>query len=539
MPQAAPRLAVALSGALALTAALAALPPAASRRAAGQPEPVPELGDAASRAIVVVGNRADGLDVPRDLAFHPNRPYELWTVNRTTDGTVIFFDPGTPAERVEDRKDSHRNHFMEEASSIAFGDFGNFATCQESRNTYDGRSQPNDFMGPTLWTADLDIYARVNQRRAAGAAMGHVPLDERRGAAPDRAREDSPARQGAANPFGLPDALTAFCRPLDGAARSGSSASGAPNPDQERNPELGSHIDMLHQSPLCMGIEHEQGNAYWVADGTAGHLVRYDFAVDHGPGWDDHSDGIVRRFPEAAVERVADVPSHLALDRATGWLYAADTGRGRVIRLDIASGRRAARLTARNEPLAELSRWEDAAVEVFATGLRRPSGLAVVRDGDGAGEGGRLFVGEHGGRGTIVAYDLATGTELGRLQTGARGLAGLEVGPDGRLYFVDMDADTVSRIDPDGRVPYEPPPVTPRPTLAPSPTAGPTSEAPTATATATEEATAAASATTAATEAPTGEPTATSAPTATEEPAATEPPAAPRLFAPWAGAGRR
>lgn len=511
------RTAIAIATTLAPVLAVAALASPAGLRAGAQPAPVPEFGTAATRALVLIGDRADGLDVPRDVAFHPNRPYELWTVNRATDGTVIFFDPGTSAERVEDRQDSHRNHFMEEVSSIAFGDFGNFATCQESRNTYDDRSQPNDFMGPTLWTADLAIYARVSQRRLAGAARGHVPLDE----AP-------------ANPFGLPDALTAFCQPLGSTGGAAGSAKRL-GLDQEENPKLGSHIDMLHQSPLCMGIEHEQGNAYWAFDGDAGHLVRYDFAVDHGPGFDDHSDGIVRRFPEAAVQRKADVPSHLALDHATGWLYAADTGRGRVIRLDVGSGTLTRRVAPRNEFLAELSTWGGATVEVFANGLREPSGLALVGDGDG---GGRLFVGDHA-TDEIVALDLATGDELGRIQTGARGLAGLEIGPDGRLYFVDMDGATLHRVDPDGAVPYDPPPVTSRPTTAPSPTAGPTSTEPAETATASAEPTAAS------TEAPTAtdtaepattEPTATdvatAAPTATAEPAR-------GLYVPWAGAGRR
>jgi len=389
-------------------------------------------------------------------------------------------------------------------------------------------------MGPTLWTADLDIYARANQRRVAGAALGHVPQDLPPGpVAPGGARD-------ALDPFGLPAALTAFCQPLAAPGTDGRRP-GGDAPAQEENPELGSHIDMLHQSPLCMGIEHEQGNAYWVADGTAGHLVRYDFAVDHGPGWDDHSDGIVRRFPQAAVERVADVPSHLVLDDASGWLYAADTGRGRVIRLDVASGRMAQRLPLRNEPLAEFSRWDDATVEVFASGLRRPSGIALVRDGDGGeGSGGRLFVGDHA-TGEIVAFDLASGDELGRLRTGARGLAGLEVGPDGRLYFVDLAADQLVRVDPDGSAPYEPPPYTPEPTVGPSPTAGPTSEAPTAeptdvaTMTATEAPTAEPSATMEPTDEP--EPTATDSPT--EEPVATGAPLSRRLFAPWTGAGGR
>lgn len=453
---------------------------------------VPEFGQPGARALRVVGDRTDGLDGPRDLAFHPNRPYELWTVNRPTDGTVLFFEPGTPRERVEVRNDKFRNHFMEEVSSIAFGDYGNFATCQESRNTYDRQYQANDFMGPTLWTGDLDIYARVNQTFDLDAALrSHLPLD--------------PATTlGFSAPAGNPFACLPGAEP--GRAFRPSDAT------QDRNPRLGSHIDMLHQSPNCMGIAHEAGNAYWVFDGHNGHLVRYDFAVDHGPGWDDHSDGIVRRYVEAEVTLVPDVPGHLALDAATGWLYAADPGGGRVIRLAIGSGELAERRQPRNEPLAELSTWRNARVEVFATGLRRPSGLAL--------HGGRLFVGEAQG-GAVVAFDTATGSQLGRLLTGARQLAGLEVGPDGRLYFVDTDAATLVRVDPDGAVPYVPPVVTPAPSFTPSaePTSTPRPGAQTPTPPATATATASAA------------PTATASPTLSPTPAPPDTPAPPTATA--------
>ena len=58
----------------------------------------------------------------------------------------------------------------------------------------------------------------------------------------------------------------------------------------------GSHIDMLHESPLGMGIAHDSGNSYWYFDGYYGHLVYYDFKEDHDIGMDDHSDGVVRRY---------------------------------------------------------------------------------------------------------------------------------------------------------------------------------------------------------------------------------------------------
>jgi|GEM_PF-3594773 len=453
---------------------------------------VPEFGAPAARALRTVGNAADGLSGPRDLAFNPERPYELWTVNRPTDGTVLFFQPGTPQERVEARLDKFRNHFMEEVSAVAFGDYGNFATCQESRNTYNRQHNPNDFMGPTLWTADLSIYARVNQTLDMDALLrSHQPVDPS-------------ATLGFAAPVGRSFACLPSTEPGDKPARALRPFDVAQGP----NPRLGSHIDMLHQSPNCMGIAHETGNAYWAFDGLHGHLVRYDFAVDHGPGWDDHSDGIVRRYVEATVRYAADVPGHLALDKASGWLYAADPGGNRVIRLKIDSGAKAETLDPDNEPLAELSTWRGTTVEVVASGLKRPSGVAL--------HGGRLFVGQATG-GEIVAYDTATLAELGRMDTDARLLAGLEVGPDGRLYFVDTEANTLVRIDPDRSQPYEPPVVTPQPSFTPSvePTRTPRVGLRTPTATRTAPATPTTTATTATTE-----PTSTDVPTAT----ATEPP---------------
>ena len=65
----------------------------------------------------------------------------------------------------------------------------------------------------------------------------------------------------------------------------------------------GSHLDMLHGSPYSMGIAHEIDNAYWVFDGWNETIVRYDFVDDHGPGNDDHSDAIVRRYLEIEVKR--------------------------------------------------------------------------------------------------------------------------------------------------------------------------------------------------------------------------------------------
>ena len=42
-------------------------------------------------------------------------------------------------------------HYMDKVSSISFDSLGQFATCQESINTYEDQMRPNFFMGPTLY----------------------------------------------------------------------------------------------------------------------------------------------------------------------------------------------------------------------------------------------------------------------------------------------------------------------------------------------------------------------------------------------------
>ena len=341
--------------------------------------PLPQLGTDASRRFVQVAGRSDGLLVPRDLAFHPTRPGELWTVNLGFEGTVTFYTVGTARQRIsirsdegmglsmapagqagEVKMDSHRSHFMQQVIGISMGANGTFGTCQEG---------VQQFMGPTLWDSDPAVYAKHD----------------------------------------LPGWGT-----------------------------LGSHIDMLHQTPQCLGIEHERDNIFWVSDGTYGNLVRYDFRRDHGPGHDDHSDGVVRRYAEAKVSRVAGVPGHMVLDRATGWLYYADPGGRRVVRIATASGSQSGTLQPYGERI-DYAEVKGAKVEVVVSqGLSRPSGIALY--------GGNLFVTDNATN-EIVAFDLA-GRELQRVKTPAQGIMGIAAAPDGKLWYVDGGASRIVRVDP-------------------------------------------------------------------------------------------
>ena len=64
------------------------------------------------------------------------------------------------------------------------------------------------------------------------------------------------------------------------------------------NRPLGSHLDMLHQSPMAMGIAHDTIEAYWVFDGYNSDICKYDFVTNHGPGYENHDNGIIYRYTD-------------------------------------------------------------------------------------------------------------------------------------------------------------------------------------------------------------------------------------------------
>jgi len=328
----------------------------------------PEFGN----TFTVIGTADDGLNAVRDLEFNPNAPEQLWTFNMLIHGTVIYLDPGTEQQTSEIRVDAYGQHFMAYVSSAAFGDNGNFATCQESRDEWNvGPQDPDDFMGPSLWPGDMDTFAVVGQ---------------------------------------------AF--PPEGGLE-------------------GSHLDMLHQSPWCMGIAHDVDNVYWAFDGMHDNIVRYDFVADHGAGGGDHSDGIIWRYSDATVTRVANVPGHMELDHATGMLYLADTGAGRIMRLDTTTGTNTGSLPGDWDG-ATYEGVEGADYQVLAEGLEEPSGITLHEN--------RIFVSDHA-TGDVIALEL-DGTEIERMSTPADRIMGITIGPDGKLWYADAGANEVVRVDP-------------------------------------------------------------------------------------------
>lgn len=207
---------------------------------------------------------------------------------------------------------------------------------------------------------------------------------------------------------------------------------------------LGSHFDMLHNTPFCRGIAHVKGTEYWVFNAHDSSLDHYKFNKDHGPGNDDHSDGEIYRYAVGQVKGAADgeTSSHVFYDPTDTFLYVADTGNKRIVRLDTTKGTPKGDLPRQNEPLVGQGIADGTTVEeIVAPGvLEAPSGIEVKDD--------ILYVTD-AATGTFHAFD-KTGKSLRTLATdlpkGA--LSGFVFGPDGKIWFTDRVGGRVVRIDP-------------------------------------------------------------------------------------------
>jgi DNA-binding beta-propeller fold protein YncE len=210
-----------------------------------------------------------------------------------------------------------------------------------------------------------------------------------------------------------------------------------------RNGMLGSHLDMLHQSPQCMGIAWEgAGNVFWTFDGLSGSISRYDFQLDHGVGNDDHTDGKIWRYVRGEVKAVANVVSHLVYRAEDRMVYAADTGNARVVKLAATSGTPAGAIVPRQD---EAEGWNMTGATLSEV-VPRSAGMFTAPSGLEIHEG-HLYVSDNA---TGIIHKLKLdGARVAQMQTDAQpgGLGGMAFGPDKHLYFTDQVSHRVARID--------------------------------------------------------------------------------------------
>lgn len=205
------------------------------------------------------------------------------------------------------------------------------------------------------------------------------------------------------------------------------------------------HLDMLHHSPHSVGIAagaDESRREYWVFNGHAGSIDRYFFNKPHPPGASDHSDGLAYRYADGQLARRANLPGHLALDRAGGHLYIADTANRRVARLETPASTDGARMIDPGWPSeGPLYLVQDTAVETVippSAGLGAPSGLVL--------HAGKLWVGDYAtGRIHVFRLD-ATPVRVIDTRLGPNSLTGFAVTAGGWIYALDSRRNHLVRL---------------------------------------------------------------------------------------------
>lgn len=215
----------------------------------------------------------------------------------------------------------------------------------------------------------------------------------------------------------------------------------------QNGPELGSHWDMLHQSPFSVGIAAETDNTYWLFDGFHNTIAKYNFQdphPDHEHGGEDHSDGLIYRYDEISVNRVTGLSSHMVLDHSNDMLYISDTGNQRIIRMNINAGEVGSDLDPYGENIEGYYSMINADYEtVIDSGLVSPTGIDIYNT--------FLLVSDYS-TGDIHIYDLEPTNQfqlIHKLGTDIiEDLMSIKVGPDGTIWLVSTSANKLYQIVP-------------------------------------------------------------------------------------------
>ncbi len=280
--------------------------------------------------LTVVADSGDDLETPRDLAFHPDEPSELWVVNRGSDpgdeAVVVIDDAGTDDQEATFYRSGGNQHFLAQPAALAFSENGNFATIHETDERTQGpNGTPGDFMGPTLWTSDRDIFD-------AGHG-GHLDM-----------LHNSPNGMGVAweddNTFwvfdGDHDAIARY------AFKDDHGPGGADHSDGELLRYVEGEVARESDVPSHMAFDRDSALLY-IADTGNGRIAVLDTTTgDEGGTVGPNNDGTRQRaMDDASIETLIDAddvedmrePSGLELHE--GLLYVGDNRTGHLFAFDL------------------------------------------------------------------------------------------------------------------------------------------------------------------------------------------------------------
>ena len=334
---------------------------------------------------VVQGTESDGLFKPRDLDFHtlPNRTNELWVINENSASFDLNFG----------------------GSTVTYYNAGLDNQWADYRK--------DSYSGHFMHTASAISFSDN------GGFANTLDVQDANG-----------------NPNGYFSGCTLWDSDTSVYARI-----------NQNGPLLGSHWDMVHQSPFSVGIAAETENIYWLFDGYHSTVAKYNFQEphpDHEHGGEDHSDGVVYRYDEIEIERVNGLSSHMVLDNENGHLYICDTGNQRIIKMNTNTGSINYSLTPYGENIEGYYSMIGAQYEtIIDSGLVLPTGIDIFEN--------YLLVSDYS-NGDIVFYDLeqlGINQELKRLKTDRENdLMSIKVGPDGTIWYVGTNTNELVQIVP-------------------------------------------------------------------------------------------
>ena len=334
---------------------------------------------------VVQGTESDGLFKPRDLDFHtlPNRTNELWVINENSASFDLNFG----------------------GSTVTYYNAGLDNQWADYRK--------DSYSGHFMHTASAISFSDN------GGFANTLDVQDANG-----------------NPNGYFSGCTLWDSDTSVYARI-----------NQNGPLLGSHWDMVHQSPFSVGIAAETENIYWLFDGYHSTVAKYNFQEphpDHEHGGEDHSDGVVYRYDEIDIARVNGLSSHMVLDNENDHLYICDTGNQRIIKMNTNTGTINYSLTPYGENIEGYYSMIGAQYEtIIDSGLVLPTGIDIFEN--------YLLVSDYS-NGDIVFYDLeqlGINQELKRLKTDRENdLMSIKVGPDGTIWYVGTATNELVQIIP-------------------------------------------------------------------------------------------